>query len=289
MPELPEVETIARQLRGVLVGKKILKIEVLRARSFVGDPKEIEGKKISQISRRSKVLQIGLGDYEKSLIIHLKMTGQLVYVKNSKNQKSKISNRIVGGHPSEDWVADLPNKHTRIVFDLDDKSKLFFNDLRVFGWVKVIENGEWTIQKEKLPPDVIDPEFKLDYFKRLLVANKPIKLLILDQQKIGGMGNIYANDALFDAKIDPRRKANTLTSNEATLLYNSMRMVIEKGIKMGGASAENFVHVSGLGGKYQDHFLVYKRDDEKCLICGSKIKKIKLGGRGTFYCPTCQK
>lgn len=281
MPELPEVETIARQLRDVLVGRKILKIEVLRARSFVGEIKEIEGKKISEITRRSKVLQIGLKDCERSLIIHLKMTGQLVWRNGVK--------QVAGGHPSSDWVNTLPCKHTRIVFDLDDGSKLFFNDLRVFGWIKVIDNGQWTMEKSKLPPDVIDQGFSLEYFKKILVANKPIKLLILDQQKLGGMGNIYANDALFDSKIDPRRKSNTLTSNEATKLFNSMRMVIEKGIKMGGASAENFVHVSGLGGKYQDHFLVYKREKEDCLICGSKIKKIKLGGRGTYYCPECQK
>lgn len=281
MPELPEVETIARQLRKVLVGKKILKIEVLRSRSFVGDPQEIEGKKILEISRRAKVLQIGLKDYEKSLIIHLKMTGQLVW------RKGKA--QVAGGHPSEDWVAELPNRHTRIVFDLDDGSKLFFNDLRVFGWIKVIENEKWMMEKSKLPPDVIDEEFKREYFEKLLAVKKPIKLLILDQQKIGGMGNIYANDALFDSKIDPRRKANTLTRKEAAKLYSSMKKVIEKGIKMGGASAANFVQVSGMGGKYQDHFLVYRREGEKCLICGSKIKKIRMNGRGTFFCPSCQK
>lgn len=281
MPELPEVETIARQLREVLVGTKIHKIEVLRARSFVGDYREIEGNKISEITRRSKVLQIGLGDYEKSLIIHLKMTGQLVWRKGQ--------SQVAGGHPSEDWVAELPNKHTRIVFDLDDGSKLFFNDLRVFGWIKVIENEKWMMEKSKLPPDVIDEEFKREYFEKLLAVKKPIKLLILDQQKIGGMGNIYANDALFDSKIDPRRKANTLTRKEITNLYSSMKKVIEKGIKMGGASAANFVQVSGMGGKYQDHFLVYRREGEKCLMCGSKIKKIRMNGRGTFFCPNCQK
>jgi formamidopyrimidine-DNA glycosylase len=160
MPELPEVETIARQLRKVLVGKKILKIEVLRARSFVGNPTEIEGKKISEITRRSKVLQICFENFDKSLIIHLKMTGQLVWRKGNR--------QVAGGHPSSDWVNTLPSKHTRIVFDLDDGSKLFFNDLRVFGWVKVVDNGQWTMEKNKLPPDVIDPEFKLDYFKTII-------------------------------------------------------------------------------------------------------------------------
>jgi len=281
MPELPEVETIARQLRGVLVGKNITKIEVLREKSFVGIPLEVKNKKIVEICRRAKVLQVKFAEFDKSLLIHLKMTGQLVWRKGK--------NQIAGGHPSEDWVAELPNKHTRVVFDLVDGSKLFFNDLRVFGWVKIIDNGEWIIQKTKMPPDVIDEEFKLEYFKKILEANKPIKLLILDQQKIGGMGNIYANDALFDSGIDPRRKANSLNKKDVKKLYNSMKKVIETGIKMGGASAANFVHVSGMGGNYQDHFLVYKRENEKCLICGSKIKRIKMGGRGTFYCPDCQK
>ncbi len=288
MPELPEVETIARQLREVLVGKKILKIEVLRARSFVGDFKEIEGKKISEITRRSKVLQIGLNDYEKSLIIHLKMTGQLVYVKDSKNQKSKISNRIAGGHPSEDWVAELPNKHTRVVFNFGDESKLFFNDLRVFGWVKIIDNGELTIQNEKLPPDIVDKEFTQKYFEKVLVSGKPIKLLILDQQKIGGMGNIYANDALFASGIEPRRKSNSLGKVEIKKLYEAMKMVIKKGIESGGASAANYVQVTGKGGSYQDHFLVYKRDGQECRMCGTIIKKYKLGGRGTYFCSKCQ-
>lgn len=281
MPELPEVETIARQLRKVLVGRKILKAEVLREKSFVGNPLEIKSKRINEICRRSKVLQIKFTNFDKSLLIHLKMTGQLVWRKGGE--------QVAGGHPSEDWVAELPNRHTRIVFDLDDGSKLFFNDLRVFGWIKVIENEKWMMEKSRLPPDVIDEEFKRGYFEKLLAGKKPIKLLILDQQKIGGMGNIYANDALFDSKIDPRRKANTLTRKEAAKLYSSMKKVIEKGIKMGGASAANFVQVSGMGGKYQDHFLVYRREGEKCLICGSKIKKIRMNGRGTFFCPNCQK
>lgn len=280
MPELPEVETIVRQLREVIVGKKVKSLEVLRSRSFSGDKSELINKKIEGIDRRSKVIRISFADWEKSLIIHLKMTGQLVYVKNSK--------RVVGGHPSEDWVAELPNKHTRIVFDLDDGSKLFFNDLRVFGWIRVIDNGQWIMEKSKLPPDVIDREFNLEYFEKLLTVRKPIKLLILDQKKIGGMGNIYANDALFASGIEPRRKSNSLSKVEIKKLYEAMKMVIKKGIETGGASAANYVQVNGKGGKYQDHFLVYKRDGQKCLKCGMVIKKYKLGGRGTYFCPNCQ-
>lgn len=281
MPELPEVETIVRQLRGVIVGKKIVKVDVLKTKSFGGEVKEILDKKIVGISRRSKVIQISFVGWEKSLIIHLKMTGQLVYVKKSK--------RVVGGHPSVDWIDDLPNKHTRVVFDLDDGSKLFFNDLRVFGWVKTIDNGELTIQNEKLPPDVVDKEFTQTYFEKILVSGKPIKLLILDQQKIGGMGNIYANDALFASGIEPRRKSNSLGNVEIKKLYEAMKKVIRKGIQTGGASAANYVQVTGKGGSYQDHFLVYKRDGLKCLVCGKVILKIKLGGRGTYYCSSCQR
>lgn len=288
MPELPEVETIVRQLRDVVVGKRIKKIEILRARSFSGDKNELTDKKIKGIDRRSKVIRICFADWEKSLIIHLKMTGQLVYVEKPKNQKTKESKRIAGGHPSEDWIDELPNKHTRVVFDLDDGSKLFFNDLRVFGWVKVIDNGELTIQNGKLPPDVVDKGFSQIYFEGLLKTKKPVKLLILDQQKIGGMGNIYANDALFASGIEPKRESGSLNKDEIKKLYEAMKMVIKKGIETGGASAANYVQVTGKGGKYQDHFLVYKRDGQECHKCKSIIRKYKLGGRGTYFCPKCQ-
>jgi formamidopyrimidine-DNA glycosylase len=282
MPELPEVETIKRQLKEVLVGKTVSEVEVLRTKSFSGDPKSLTGRKIGDIQRKSKVIEILFDDNEDMVIVHLKMTGQLIFADHGK--------RIVGGHPTADWVNDLPSKHTRIVWTFGDGSKLYFNDMRVFGWMKIVSPEKYEKEIRKLAPDVIDKDFTAEYlFNLLKKTRKPIKLVLLDQDKIGGLGNIYVNDALFLAGIRPERKADSLGKTVVKKLQVAIIKVINLGIKYGGASASNYVQVSGLGGTYQDHFLVYKKDGSKCPKCGEIIKKIKLGGRGTFFCPSCQK
>jgi formamidopyrimidine-DNA glycosylase len=210
------------------------------------------------------------------------MTGQLVFVDGNK--------RVVGGHPTADWVKDLPSKHTRVVVDFNDGSKLFFNDMRVFGWMKIIDKKKYEETVKKSAPDVTEKEFTLEYLTKLLEkSTKAIKLILMDQEKIGGVGNIYANDALYLAKVMPDRRAKSLDQEEISKLYDAVREVINRGIKYGGASAANYVDTKGLGGTYQDHFLVYKKDGQICKECGRKIQKMRLGGRGTFYCPRCQK
>lgn len=281
MPELPEVETIRRQLSEVLVGKKISTVEVLRAKSFGGEYEKLKGWVVEKIDRKSKIIEIYFKNREELMIIHLKMTGQLVF--------SEGKRRVVGGHPTADWVKELPSKHTRVIVEFSDKSKLFFNDMRVFGWIRMVEKQSYENIMRKTVPDVTDKEFTLEYFDGLLKkTTKAIKLLIMDQEKIGGIGNIYANDALYLAKVRPNRKANSLNKQEKFELLKSIKEVINKGIKYGGASAANYVDTKGLGGTYQDHFLVYKKDGQSCNKCGSKILKMKIGGRGTFYCPKCQ-
>ena len=281
MPELPEVETIARELSRILPGKRIVGIEVRRAKSLIGNKNEIIGKTIDAVERRSKMTAIGFKNYSKKLIVHLKMTGQLIYLSGS--------HRVVGGHPTPDWVSELPSRATRVVIDFDDESKLFFNDLRVFGWLKILNETDWGKLVGKLPPDVTSREFSLIYFRSAIAkSGRPIKIILMDQEKIGGVGNIYANDALYLAKIDPRRKAKEITEKEAKSLYEAVRKVINLGIKYGGASVDKYVDAAGLGGKYQDHFLVYQRNGQKCKRDGEVIRKIKLGGRGTYYCPACQ-
>jgi len=196
----------------------------------------------------------------------------------------------VGGHPTADWVNDLPSKYTRIIIDFDNGAKLFFNDLRVFGWMKLMTDGEWEKLEKKLPPDVVDREFTMEYFRSVLAkSGRSVKLVLLDQSKFGGVGNIYANDALYKARIDPRRKANDLGEKEIRELYKAVKEVIDLGIKYGGASVDKYVDAAGVGGKYQEHFLVYQRNGEKCKRDGEAIRKIKIGGRGTYYCPSCQK
>jgi len=263
MPELPEVETIRRQLNRVLVGQKIKKIESLHPKSLQGSSLKVAGKKIVAVKRKAKMIWIDLeGDL--NLLVHLKMTGQLL-------------------------LNAQPGKHTRVVIELT-KDQLIFNDLRIFGWIKAVNNQELKQYFKKLPPDVVDKEFTLNYLRKILTSSgRAVKLVLLDQQKIGGVGNIYANDALYCAKVNPTLAARKVSRIKE--LYQCVKQVINQGIKYGGSTAsdENYVNALGQKGKYQTKFLVYEQQGKKCQRCGGIIKKIKLGGRGTYFCPSCQK
>lgn len=299
MPELPEVETIRRQLHAVLPGQAIRSISVLARKSFIGDISRIVGQKILSIERKAKVLNIHLSN-EVHLLVHLKMTGQLIYQprKESRAQslefsggKSSSVKRIVGGHPTKDWIGELPSKHTRVTLKLSD-GMLYFNDQRLFGWVKVVEKTDLENEHKNYGPDITDatnvtPHY---FYAQIQASQAPIKVVILDQKRIAGVGNIYANDGLFDARIDPRRPAKNLTRKESDVLLASLQKVMDLGIVLGGASETNFLHINGMGGKYQEHFLVYKKFGQKCTRkgCGGVIQKIQLRGRGTYFCPQCQ-
>jgi len=226
------------------------------------------------------------------------MTGQLVFEENDKSQtnsKSQITdfqNRIVGGHPTQDFVGELPSKHTRVIFHLDGGT-LYFNDQRLFGWVKVIKHDEvdnFPFVKN-LGPEPYDLD-KETFLGLLIKLKRPIKLALMDQTVISGVGNIYANDACWEAKVDPRRAANTLTRKQYEDLYMAVIKVLDEGIKYGGATAADakYIDLHGLGGHYQEHFRVYDREGEECLReDGGIIHRYGLGGRGTYVCPKCQK
>jgi len=264
MPELPEVETIKRSLQKSIIGKKITGVTVLLAKQFQGKKEDVIGEKITGVERRGKILKISLSN-GKNLLIHFKLSGQLVW-----------------GHPA---------KTTHVIFDIDGE-KLFFNDLRQFGWIKVVDEAGVTKEVGKLGPEPFDKEFTVDYLRQIFSKTaKPIKLVLMDQEKIAGIGNIYANDALFEAGIMPTRPSKSLKDEEINKLKNSIIKVLEDGLKYGGSSAadEAYVKPSGEKGEYQKHFRVYQRDGQKCLKCGGMVKRIDLGGRGTFYCPICQK
>ncbi len=284
MPELPEVETIRGQLERVVKGQRVRRVKVRRKKSFRGRVKEVEGRKIVRVGRRAKMLVVEL-EGDKNLLIHLKMTGQLVY----ESEKG----RTVGGHPTSDWVKKLPSKHTRVVMELE-KGKLFFNDMRVFGWIKVVDKVGLEREFKDLGPDVNGSGFTIKHLKKILESSgRAIKLILLDQKKLAGVGNIYANDGLYCAGVDPRRSGKEVVKDEVVVkrLFKCLRKVIDKGIKHGGATAsdDSFKNAAGLGGKYQKHFLVYEKEGKKCKRCGEKIKKVKLGGRGTYFCLGCQK
>jgi len=280
MPELPEVETIKRRLATVLPGKKILDVEVFHAKPFQGLTEAIIGSKIIAVKRRAKILQFDL-DNGLFVLSHLKMTGQWIYVDEKR--------RLGGGHPSADWVQELPSKHTRIMFTLSDDARLFFNDQRIFGWVKVVDQNGLEKEYSQLGPDVVNDTFTLPYFaKRLQTRGIPIKQAIMDNLIVCGIGNIYACDALNLARINPLRPAKSLKPHEVETLYSAAKSVINLGIELGGATIEHFTDIDGFGGKYQEQVLAYGREGQPCKNCNTPIVKIKLGGRGTYFCPNCQ-
>lgn len=280
MPELPEVETIARRLNEVLSGKRIASVEILREKSFQGDTQQILGTQVTTVSRKAKVLQIHLSNGY-SLLIHLKMTGQLIYQENGR--------RLGGGHPSDDWVNELPSKYTRAIVEFAEGGTLFFNDLRVFGWIKVVTADEVAKEMANYAPDIIDAEITPLYLQKIFERrSQPIKLVIMDNSVVAGIGNIYANDALHLAKVNPLRPAKSLSAKEVQKVYEAAVFVIQKGIELGGATIDNYRTVDGLAGGYQDIVRVYQREGKKCLVCGTNIIRTKQGGRSTFYCTTCQ-
>ncbi len=292
MPELPEVETLRASLSRVLSQKKIADIELLRQKSFPNFTKKkglLVGQEFIEIKRRAKILDLVLSNSQ-HLLVHLKMTGQLIFV-NSQGQ------RFGGGHPTADWINELPSKHTRVIFNLMDQrdkpSKLFFNDMRVFGWLKVKDQEELLEEFSSYGPDINDPQLNVKYLlKRAKNRQISIKQFIMDNQVLAGVGNIYASEALFRAKISPLRRASSLSKIEMTRLLLEMRQVIELAIVFGGTTFDgHYVGVDGLAGSFQDELQVYGQEDETCPDCGKnfKIKRIKLGGRGSFYCEHCQR
>src|SRR3989338_5704912 len=264
MPELPEVETIKLGLQKYLVGHKILDIDVRDQKIFKGDKKNIINAKVIDVKRVGKGLIIEF-DNDYVLAIHVKLTGQLIY-RGRETENIEVSKEKVGS---------LPSKFTHVIFNLDNGANLYYNDIRRFGWIKVIQKEELKnlpFFKEMGPEPFKD--LTLDKFKKAIQSsNIPIKVLLMDQKKIGCVGNIYANDALFNAGIDPRRKAKTLSESEIEELYNSVLKVLEKGLEKGGASELTYVNALGQTGGYQNHFLVYGREEERCLRCGGEIKK----------------
>ncbi len=287
MPELPEVETIRLGLAKKLIGLKVKTIQVLNPKSFQGDPSQLVGKKVLTLDRKAKVLIINFeGDL--SILFHLKMSGQLIFESGVKNQEA----RIVGGHPTKDMAGQMPIKSTRVIFEFEDDSKLFFNDQRKFGWVKLVKTDQVKEDSliSKLGPEIWDTGFDWEKFKINLLKHKksPIKAVILDQTVLSGLGNIYACESLFIAKIHPNKKVIELSDDEFKNLFKGVKQSLEDGIKHGGSSHQHYVNSEGTRGYFLDHAFTYDRKGLECKICQTPIQKIKLGGRGTYFCPNCQ-
>ena len=266
MPELPEVETIKRELEKVIVGKKIAEVcvynpVVIREPAVEKFKKGLPDATIKGVLRKAKVLILELSN-GKFLVIHLKMTGQLVYPGNAK--KSRVS------------------------FRLSDGKTLDFNDQRLFAELRLLD--DWRSLKfiQSLGPEPF--ELTLEEFKKKLSAKKTkIKPLLMDQAFISGIGNLYAAEILFRAKIDPPRPAESLSDKEKEVLFQEIKEVLSAAIRHGGSSVDDYVRLSGQPGGYAAYHRVYGREGKPCLVCRTPVKRITLGSRGTYFCPKCQR
>lgn len=289
MPELPEVETIKNGLEKKVINKIISKVWIEKSFAKKVSPnvkefiKKLQGEKFKVVWRRAKLIIFDISN-ELYLLVHLKMTGQLVY-------RPKSGKLVFGGHPIGK-LKELPSKHTRVVFSFKDKTTLYFNDVRKFGFLKLVDDEGLAAEIEKYGLEPLDKEFTFKHFNYLLELRPgaKIKQFLLDQKLISGLGNIYADESLFAAEIKPLRRVHSLKSFEKELLFQEIKKILRKAIKLKGTSVSDYVNSEGGTGEFQNHLKVYGQSGKLCKKCKkAKIAKIKLGGRSSSYCPVCQK
>lgn len=288
MPELPEVETVRLGLQAFLPGKQVSAIHNDWPKSFPNVRSDVQqyliGSHITAVRRRAKVLLVDL-DTAYTLVIHLKMTGQLVYRGEGE--------RFGAGHPNDSLVHDLPDKTTHVQLDFTDGSRLFFNDQRKFGWVRLLPTvlvPEIDFFK-KVGPEPLEASFTYDVFKACLMrrAKSGIKAVLLDQTVIAGIGNIYADESLWAAKIHPATAVQDIPTAKLKKLYTDLLAILRLSIEKGGSTDRNYVNAEGKKGSYLTFANVFRREGKACPRCGTTIIKTRVAGRGTHICPVCQK
>lgn len=276
MPELPEVETIRRDLDSLIVGRKIIDTEIILPKILRGGAPSrfntrLKGRRFTGVGRRAKILILSL-DSGECLLVHFKMSGRLVYV------------------PGQ----TLRERHTHLKFILDNNHELRFIDTRQFGYVKLVEGGGLDDVPEirTLGPEPLESSFlESDFIKQVedrIKSRRSLKGLLIDQKFIAGIGNIYADEILHSARIHPERLLSSLTPAELTGLYVAIRSVLNQAIKMRGTTFDRYVDAKGRPGKYFEELQVYGRADKDCFRCGTILRKERIASRGTTFCPGCQ-
>lgn len=286
MPELPEVETVRRGLSRLIINKKVTNVTTLNEKSFPNDMTAVNefllNTEVIGIRRRAKVLLIDLASHY-TLVIHLKMTGQLVY---------RGETKFGAGHPNDSLIGQLPDRSTRVVIDFSDGSNLFFNDQRKFGWVKLLPTLEVPNIDfmKKVGPEPLEDSFEAkEFIQRIRRRNgTTIKAAILDQTVLAGVGNIYADESLWGAKIFPGRRVRDVTDKELTLLLSEIKFVLNLSIEKGGSTDRNYVNAEGEKGSYIEFARVFRKEGKPCPRCGETITKTRIAGRGTHVCTHCQ-
>lgn len=289
MPELPEVETVRRGLKELIVGKEVQSAEAIDSpKSFPNSSDDVKefliGAEIIDVRRRAKVLLVDLSS-EYTLVIHLKMTGQLVF---------RAEGVAFGaGHPNDSLIGELPDRSTRVMIAFADGSKLFFNDQRKFGWMKLypsieVPNIDFMT---RVGPEPLEDDFTADMFYERLQRRKntTIKAAILDQTVLAGVGNIYADEGLWGAKIHPSTRVKDVSEKQVAELWREIREVMTLAIEKGGSTDKNYVSAEGKRGSYLDFARAFRRDGQPCPRHPDvTIEKIRVAGRGTHICPVCQ-
>ncbi|HEX7245639.1 MAG TPA: bifunctional DNA-formamidopyrimidine glycosylase/DNA-(apurinic or apyrimidinic site) lyase [Solirubrobacterales bacterium] len=287
MPELPEVETVCRQLEPELRGRTIEALEVLDARWCRPTPprtleRAIVGARIEDLGRRGKYLLLGL-EGGRTLVMHLRMTGNLVLVEGERRLDPSEGMRLYEGERS------TSERHLRARFQLDDGRELWFTDPRRFGEAFLIEDAGLDERFAKLGAEPLSEEFTAEALG-LAAAGRtaPLKSFLLDQSRVAGVGNIYADEALFRARLHPLSPAGSMKPEHLEALRDAVVAALEAGIERGGASIDDYRDGRGEKGTMQDEFLVHTREGEPCPGCGGPISRIVVSGRSTYYCPSCQ-
>lgn len=295
MPELPEVETVRRGLFRLIVGKQIAAVRVFDSpKSFPNDQSTVDefviGATIVDVRRRAKVLLIDL-DTDYTLVIHLKMTGQLVVIPPATSSQSQAP-RWGAGHPNDSLIGALPDRSTRVEISFSDACHLFFNDQRKFGWVKVyptmeVPNIDFM---QRVGPEPLEAAFTSEQFipRMRRRQNTTIKAAILDQTVLAGVGNIYADESLWGAQIHPAARVHDVTDKQLATLLEEIKCVMNLSIEKGGSTNHTYVNAEGKKGSYTDFARVFRREGQACSRCGSLIEKTRVAGRGTHICPVCQ-
>lgn len=287
MPELPEVETVRRGLSLLIVGRRVQSVSYDWDKGFPNAKHDVDefllGSTIIEVRRRAKVLLIDLSS-EYTLVIHLKMTGQLVY---------RGTEVFGAGHPNDSLIGELPDKTTRVIIEFTDGSYLYFNDQRKFGWVKLyptIEVPNIDFMKRVGPEPLEDELMHKDFIQRMRRRDgTTVKAALLDQAVIAGIGNIYADEALWGARIHPARRVRDVTDKELVLLLDEIRYVLRLAIEKGGSTDKNYVNAEGKRGSYIDFARVFRREGQPCPRHPDVlIEKSRVAGRGTHTCPVCQ-
>ncbi|MDR2373595.1 MAG: bifunctional DNA-formamidopyrimidine glycosylase/DNA-(apurinic or apyrimidinic site) lyase [Bifidobacteriaceae bacterium] len=302
MPELPEVETVRRGLERLVIGSPIAAVAVLAPASLRGDPASLIGRRFVRAWRRGKVLGLDLDD-GRCLVAHLKMTGQMVFRGPRAAGPRAAGPRAVGppaggaeawgaGHPNDSLIGSLPDNSTRVIVEFAGGARLYFNDQRKFGWLALMPQSQVTAIPllAKMGPEPLDAGAWPAARERLRRRRRsPIKAALLDQSVVAGIGNIYADEALWASRVHPATPVASVTDRKLKELLTAAAAVMELSLSLGGSTDRNYVDAEGRRGAYLDFAKVFRRQGQPCPRCGQPIIKIRVAGRGTHLCPRCQR